>query len=85
MSIYDYDQSFVQQPLILLKIRYTVEMTCNRRCYKNPLAKPEHLEGGKYCSICKKFILTGNTYCFCCDYILGKYTVEEPYLHHGLV
>jgi hypothetical protein len=85
VSIYDNDESFVQQPLILLKITYIVEMTCKRRCYKNPLAKPEQLDGGKYCSICKKFILTGNTYCFCCDFILGKHTGEEPYLHHGPV
>ena len=52
-------------------------MTCKRRCNKNSSAQPEYLEGSKYCSICKKFILTEETYCFCCEYMLGDYTVEE--------
>lgn len=53
-------------------------MTCKRRCNKNSSAQPEYLEGSKYCSICKKFILTEETYCFCCEYILSASMEEIP-------
>jgi hypothetical protein len=53
-------------------------MTCKRRCIKNSSTQPEYSEGCKYCSICKRFVRTEDTYCFCCEYILSESMEEIP-------
>jgi hypothetical protein len=47
-------------------------LSCRRKCsIKKSSAKSSYFEGGKYCSICRIFIATEDTYCFCCEYRLS--------------
>jgi hypothetical protein len=47
-------------------------MTCKNLCNRKSSAQIEYLEGAKYCTICKKYIRTDDTYCFCCKYRLDS-------------
>ena len=57
------------------KVSYILD--CQNRCNRKSAAQYEYLQGAKYCSICRKFIRTEDTYCFCCEYRLVEYEAEQ--------